>query len=250
MNNEQTLDTQPPAQPGQESAAHTPVHFSSYIVVVLLLVGVIGVYVPQLSDQLSSGASAVDDGLTYVVDLDYWKRTDRERSVTATARFDLAGNLSDIPLTLGTWQGEERPDGNQEVEILLDPEQYVRRLYRNDQGNYIWLSLIGGRSSQPFHPPDICYDADGWTYSLGSHPFQLPDGGEIYGLWLDAEKDNTATGTRSEHIVSYFYVFPDGNRNLADGIVLFKLTSGRLGTLDETLAVHEDFLQTLFTYAN
>lgn len=250
MNKEQTIDRQRRSQPNADDSSPSQLHFSNYIVVVLLVLGVMGVYVPQLSEQFSSDARAVDDGLTYVVDLDYWQRTDRERSVTTTAHFDLTRDLSDIPLVLGDWQGEERPDGNQEVEILLDPEQYVRRLYYNPNGAYIWLSLIGGRSSQPFHPPDICYDADGWTYSLGSHPFQLPSGGEIYGLWLSAEKEDAATGGQREHIVSYFYIFPDGKRNLADGIVLFKLTTGRLGTLDETLAVHEDFLQTLFTYAH
>lgn len=250
MNKEQTIDTPTRTQPDGDTARSSSVHFSSYIVVGLLVLGVLGVYVPQLSDQFSSDAQAVDGALTYVVDLDYWKRTDRERSVTATARFDLAGDLNDIPLTLGDWQGEERPDGNQEVEILLDPEQYVRRLYRNPDGAYIWLSLIGGRSSQPFHPPDICYDADGWTYNLGSHPFQLTSGGEVYALWLDAEKEGEAGASPREHIVSYFYIFPDGRRDLADGIVLFKLTSSRLGSLDDTLAVHEDFLQTLFTYAH
>ena len=254
MNKEQTIDIhtrpQSEADDSSDDSSSSQIHFSSYIVVVLLVLGVLGVYVPQLSEQFSTDARAVDDALSYVVDLDYWQRTDRERSVTTTARFDLAEDLSEIPLELGDWHGEERPDSNQEVEILLDPEQYVRRLYYNTDGAYIWLSLIGGRSSQPFHPPDICYDADGWTYNLGSHPFRLPGGGEIYGLWLDAEKQDATTGEKREHIVSYFYVFPDGKRNLADGIVLFKLTSGQLGTLDETLSVHEDFLQTLFTYAN
>lgn len=231
----------------EQATTHT--NYYSYIVVGMLLLGVLGVYMPQFSRQISTDARAVDDHPVYVVDLDYWQRTDREKQVVSMAHFDLANDLNAIPLSFGEWQGQDMPDTNQEVEILLDPEQYVRRLYQNEAGDYIWLSLIGGRSSQPFHPPDICYDADGWTYSVGSHPFQLPDGGEIYGLWLDAEKQNPDDGTHSEHMVSYFYIFPDAQRNLADGIVLFKLTSGRMGSVEESLAVHEDFVQNLFTYA-
>jgi Protein of unknown function (DUF3485) len=160
--------------------------------------------------------------------------------------------------------------------ILLDPEQYIQRLYQNSDGEYIWLSMIGGRSSQPFHAPDICYDADGWQYNLGSYGVDLTGGGKIYGLWLDANKTiaatptapaNTAgadattvntttastttpsTTTKVEHIVFYFYLFPSDARKLSDGIVLFKLTSGRHGTVEETLQLHADFIRQFFTEA-
>ncbi|MEZ4609258.1 MAG: exosortase-associated EpsI family protein [Caldilineaceae bacterium] len=102
--------------------------------------------------------------------------------MSALARFDLDADLNDVPLQLGT--GEDVPETNEEVMILLEPEQYIRRLYQDDEGRYIWLSMIGGRNSRPFHAPDICYDADGWQYDLGSLPVELRDGGEVYGLWL------------------------------------------------------------------
>jgi len=224
----------------------TDVNFHSFIIIGLLVVGLVGVYVPQLTARWDEPAAADTGGYAYIVDLDYWQRTQRQRAVTASTRFDLAADLNDFPQVVGDWQGQDMPDANQEVQILLDPEQYVRRLYRHQDGHYIWLSLIGGRSSQPFHPPDICYDADGWQYQLGSRAFQLNGGGEIYALWLEAQKQAPGSEDVQEHVVSYFYIFPDAQRKLADGIVLFKLTTGRIGDADETLAMHEDFVRALF----
>jgi hypothetical protein len=133
--------------------------------------------------------------------------------------------------------------------ILLEPEQYVQRLYFNSQGQHIWLSMIGGRSSQPFHAPDICYDADGWQYNLASAPIPLDGGGAIYGLWMDAEKLLPGETTATEHAVFYFYLFPNAAREHKDGIVLFKLTSAHYGSMEETLAVHADFIRHLFLSA-
>jgi hypothetical protein len=184
--------------------------------------------------------------MTYIADLDFWQRTPRERAVVANARFDLAHNLNDVPMQVGTWVGEDAPETNEEVMILLEPEQYVQRLYHDDKGRSLWLTMVGGRNSQPFHAPDICYDADGWQYSLGSSPTTLDDGGEVYGLWLDATKAAEGYDEPWEHVVYYFYLFPDEKRDQADGIVLFKLTSGKYGTVEETLAMHAEFTRQFF----
>lgn len=227
---------------------HRKAAVRSLVTVALLSMGVFFVYGPQLVPQLR-GQDAVASERTYVADLDYWTRTDRERAVEAAAHFDLDHDLHNVPLTVGDWQGQEVEEKNKEVMILLQPEQYVLRLYQKSAGEYLWLSMIGGRSSRPFHPPDICYDADGWQYNLASFPVQLEDGGDLYALWLEANKIFPGEQTPTEHIVSYFYVFPDHERDLADGIVLVKLTSSRYGSADETLALHADFLRQLFTQA-
>jgi hypothetical protein len=197
-----------------------------------------------------------DPALTYVADLDFWQRTPRESTVLATAYFDLDHALADVPLQVGSWSGEVRAEENQEVLILLEPEQYEQRLYRDADGFPMWLSLVGGRSSQPFHAPDICYDADGWQYSLGSVPFALEDGGQLWGLYLTAHKEKPAADgsdssdpTLVEHVVSYFYLFPDAGRTLDEGIVLFKLTSSLVGSEEETLARHADFVRNFFVQA-
>jgi hypothetical protein len=216
-----------------------------YFVVVVLLLALPAAYFPQLQ-LLWRAPTPVVSGNLYITDLDFWQQTERAAKVISQARFDLAYDLNDVPLTVGDWQGKSVPETNQEVMILLEPEQYVQRLYQRTTGEYIWLSMIGGRSSQPFHAPDICYDADNWQYSLGSYPIELDNGGKLYGLWLDATKDDPETNQRLEHVVFYFYLFPDEARQLNDGIVLFKLTSGYHGTLQETLSLHADFIRQLF----
>ncbi len=219
-------------------------------VALLLLMGLAAVYLPQLLPAWGGTPTLVaSDELTYITDLDFWQRTPRERAVVATAHFDLQHDLNNVPLTVGDWRGVNEPETNQEVLILLEPEQYIQRLYTDSAGRYLWLSMVGGRSSQPFHAPDICYDADGWQYELGSHATRLDEGGEIYGLWLYGKKQFPDQVAPTEHVVYYFYLFPDAQRNQADGIVLFKLTSARYGTLEETLALHEEFVRTLFRKA-
>lgn len=213
----------------------------------LLIVAAIFVYWPTRAAAPANGStSAAAPPITYVSDLDFWQRTPRESTVAAASHFDLDHDLNDVPLQIGEWRGELRPEQNQEVLILLQPEQYVQRLYRNSQGEAMWLSMVGGRSSQPFHAPDICYDADGWQYNLGSHPVPLAGGGSIYGLYLDAHKQVPGQEEPTRHVVFYFYLFPNAQRSLSDGIVLFKLTSSRIGTLEETLAIHEDFVRQFF----
>lgn len=213
----------------------------------MLAVAVMVVYAPGLRGLAGSGRA--ESGYTYVADLDFWQRTPRQQTVTARMPLDMAQDLAaQIPLTLDNWTGQDVAQTNIEVFILLEPEQYVQRLYRDDQGRYVWLSLIGGRTSQPFHPPDLCYDADGWRTSMNSQAVALPDGGEVYGLWMDATK-SLPDGLDDEHMIFYFYLFPNAERNPADGIVLLKLTSPRYGTDAETLAVQQDLLGHLLAKA-
>jgi len=243
-------------QNSTELSTRTPLQH--YFAVLLLVLALPVFYFPRWQGLVPGMVVPARAQYTYVADLDFWQRTERETQVTATAHFDLAHNLDDVPLTIGDWQGVNVPETNQEVMILLDPEQYIQRLYQNRAGEYIWLSMIGGRSSQPFHAPDICYDADGWQYNLGSYGVDLTGGGKLYGLWLEANKTlpaaadaqgDQAAPTTLEHIVFYFYLFPDPARQLSDGIVLFKLTSGRHGTVEETLKLHADFIRQFFSAA-
>lgn len=219
--------------------------FRTLVVVAILLGGLLVSYASLWGD---SGSNQVP-GFSYVVDLDYWRRTEREQLVKTDLHFDLAHDLNDVPLQIGEWQGEDVPETNLEVFILLEPEQFVQRLYQDSDGHYLWLTLIGGRNSRSFHPPDLCYDADGWKASLSSQAIFLDEGGEIYGLWLEAHKPGADEAADFEHMVFYFYLFPDSKRDQADGIVLLKLTSPRYGSVEETLAVQGDFLRHLFKNA-
>lgn len=219
------------------------------IVLAIFTGGLLAAYM-QSAQRIALPQSQSDTNqFNYVIDLDFWQRTDREQRVKTAVRFDLASNLNEMPLEMGNWRGETIPETNQEVFILLEPEQYVRRLYQDQAGHQLGLTLIGGRNSRSFHPLDLCYEADGWKTTLSSKTIALGNDQEINGLWLQAQKPLTATNSVIEDMVFYFFIFPDGQRNLADGLVLFKIATPRYGSIEETLAVQGDFLRRIFSHA-
>jgi hypothetical protein len=223
--------------------------FRGVVVLALLVGSLLVVYAPRWLDLVGQQASPAEADFTYVTDVDYWQRTGREQLVETSIPFDLAHDLNQVPLQIGDWRGEDVPETNLEVFILLEPEQFVQRLYQDSAGHSLWLTLIGSRKSRSFHPPDLCYEADGWRTSLSSQAVPLDGGGDLYGLWLEAQKQTTEEGPATEHLVFYFYLFPDSERDQAGGIVLFKLISPRYSTVEETVALQGDFLRQLFSRA-
>lgn len=219
----------------------------TFLILFLLIVGIVAVYLPRWQTTLTFAQSKEADAYTYVTDIDYWQRTKRERLVKTPYAFDLAHDLAEVPLEFGNWKGEERPQTNEDVLIMLDPDQYVRRLYKSDEGHYLWLSLIAGHGSRTFHPPEMCYDAHEWQTTLSSHAVELEDKSELYGLWLAAVRPSETQDDTSEQYNFYFYLYPNPTRAANEGIVLFKLTSSRYGSIEETQAIHEDFVRQLFS---
>ena len=194
-----------------------------------------------------AGAAAAGPLHEFAADIDNWQRTERERAVTTPFNFSLSGKLSDIPLTLGEWQGQDVPQTNLEVFILLEPEQDVQRMYRLADGRYVWLSLIGSRKSKSFHSPQICYDTDGWQTEASSTPIPLGQG-EVYALQLVAKKD-LGGGNSVDHVVLYFYLWPSYARNPQDGMVVAKVTAPIYESVENTVALEKDFFRQLFTSA-
>ena len=227
-----------------------------YLLVVVLLLAAVGVtlFISQ-GDRLPFGSAirsalsgdVASPGYEFVADIDNWQRTERERAVTTPFNFNLSGELSDVPLQLGEWQGEDVPQTNLEVFILLEPEQYVQRMYRLPDGRYVWLSLIGSRKSKSFHSPQICYDTDGWQTEASSLAVPLAKG-EVYALQLAAKKD-LGGGDNAEHIVIYFYLWPGYTRDPQDGMVVAKVTAPLYNSVEETVKLEMDFFRQLFTSA-
>ena len=215
------------------------------LVIAFLAVAVGAALLISLGDRLLGRGG--DGGYEFVADIDIWQRTERERAVTSPYDFNLDAELSEVPLTLGEWQGEDVPQTNVEVFILLEPEQYLQRMYRLPDSRFVWLSLIGSRKSKSFHSPQICYDTDGWQTEASSEVVPLSQG-EIYALKLVASKtyDNGAT---DEHVITYFYLWPSYARNAQDGMVLVKLTAPMYGTVEETVDLEKQFFGELFTSA-
>ncbi len=176
----------------------------------------------------------------FVADIDRWRRTDRERTIAAQYDFSLDGDLASVPLQIGDWQGADIPQTNIEVQILLEPEQYVYRRYSRPDGSYVWLSLIGSRQTKSFHSPQICYTADGWQTEVKSEPIDLSGKGEVYALRVNARKEQW------EHVVLYFFLYPNSLREANDGAVLFKVTAPLVGSVEDTLALQKAFIREFF----
>ncbi|MGC8838344.1 MAG: exosortase-associated EpsI family protein [Anaerolineae bacterium] len=182
-------------------------------------------------------------GYTFVADLETWQATPQEREVVAAFDLRLGADWGQIPLRLGEWTGEDVPQDNLEVYLLLQPEQYLFRQYRRGDGALLWLSLLGSREVRSFHPPQICYTADGWRTEMQSE--QVPLGqGELWAMHLLARKGDVW------HSVLYFYLWPSRERAPGEGTILFKVTapvsSGSPEAVAKALAAQRAFLRALF----
>ena len=209
------------------------------LVVALVLVAVL-VWLPVLRKEAPAPAGS---GFEFITDIDNWRQTDQGRVVTTDYDFALSADLKALPTQLGRWAGADIEQTNLEVFILLEPEQYVYRRYEDDQGHILWLSLIGSRQSKSFHPPQICYSADGWRTQVSSVNLELAEG-QIHALRLDGTKDG------QQHLVLYFYLWPDRSRDFVQGTVLFKMTVPLVGADADPaagLALAQDFVQQVFS---
>ncbi len=215
----------------------------SLILIVMLAAALLVMAALYGRDFLQNRILGQTPGYSYVTDIDRWRKTQREHVVHARYDFSLGPQLHDIPLQIGDWQGEDMPQDNVEVQILLEPEEYVYRRYRRADGKTIWLSIIGSRQAKSFHPPQICYDAAGWSTEVSSVEIPLQKG-SIYAMQVEAEKEAWT------HIALYFFLFPDYLRDQSQGVILFKVTSPLAESKAATLDVQRNFIRQFFTAAH
>lgn len=204
-----------------------------YLIVLLLLAlaGAGGWWLTQRGAE-----EALPPGNSFVADIDFWRRTPREGTVITPYDFHL-GKLDSVPLDVGDWHGVDVP-ASPDVTEYLEPEQYVVRYYERESGTALWLSLIGSRQAKSFHPPPLCYTT--WHTEVGSTTIPL-DGGDLHALTLVVSQ-----GER-RYIMLYFYLWPDAARRFEDGMVMFKVMSEPLGTVEETIAMQQEFTRQFFT---
>lgn len=207
------------------------------LILILLLVAGVGLLLARPELVPLGQTSAAN---TWVVDIDTWRQTPYQRFVTSPYDFSLESDLNALPVQIGDWYGVIIPQTNIEVFILLEPEQFVQRRYSLPDGRYVWLSLIGSRKARSFHPTEICYIADGWQTVLASVDVPLARG-SIRALKVYAQKGDLT------HVVLYFYVWPRQARDLAEGVVLFKVTAPIWESEEETLRLEREFIRQFFT---
>ncbi len=217
------------------------------VVIVLLALTGLGAIFLSAQDQEPERAQA---GYTFVTDVDTWRRTNRQRTVTTPYDFRVGPDLDDVPLELGKWRGVDVPETNQEVFIILEPERYVLRRYEryeepeiDSEGAsrpHLWLTLIGSHKLKSFHPPQICYRSIGWQTQVGSEAIPIGHS-DLYALKAAASSQEGRT------ITLYFYIWPDASRDTeGQGAVMFRVSAAAQGAEEETLALGREFIQLFF----
>ena len=226
--------------------------FRYIAVILLLMIGIAGTQyvVGRGAFRMTESSSPTDQTVSaqdspvyhYVVDLDTWQATERQREVVSPHDFRLASDLDEVPLRLGDWIGLDIEETNQEVFRILEPEQFVKRIYEiaNDpRERYLWLFLIGGRQLKSFHHPDICYSAIDWRTTVGSEMIPLREG-DLYALKISARN------LTEEHLSLYFFIFPDDSYDESKGVVMFRVASPVWGSEKETIAFQKGFVRQFF----
>jgi len=154
----------------------------------------------------------------FIQDVDGWLRTPHEAAVTTLYDLRVGPGIESLPLTLGSWVGREGNADREFVMGYLKPDYWVYRRYERN-GEVVWLSLIASRDARSFHPPEVCYQAQGW--SVGGRRLEpVPIGrGRIQAQRVVAAKDGLVHG------VLYWYLWMNPQREVAEGCVMVKLTT-------------------------
>lgn len=76
-------------------------------------------------------------------------------------------NFSNFPTTLGDWQGEDSLDLDKKSLDTLQLSSYTRRIYKNKEGQSIYLYLgywkeQTGEHQAAKHSPALCLPSNGW----------------------------------------------------------------------------------------
>jgi hypothetical protein len=213
--------------------------FRFLIVALLLGTTAVGGWWLRSAGTKDTGAAASEH--RFVADIDHWHRTPRQGWVTAAFDLRSGPQLADLPLTLGDWQGVDVSRTREDVLIYLEPDYYISRQYALPDGRAVWLSLIGGRRAKSFHPPQICYT--GWQTDVQGEEVPLEEG-RLHTLRVVARRGE------EEHVMLYFFLWPNAERALEDGLLMFKVTVTRpWGPVEEVVALEKQFVRQFFLRA-
>jgi hypothetical protein len=109
--------------------------------------------------------------------LTYWEGvySDRFRGSSVTAE-EFGKRFENVPMTVGPWEGEERPVDKKTLEVA-GAVNHVSRVYRNTQTQEevdLWL-VVGHSRDICRHTPDVCYQAQGFSQdgSMQKHRIEV-----------------------------------------------------------------------------
>lgn len=182
----------------------------------------------------------------FFADVEGWYRiTDYEAAVLSPYDLRIDALPEALPLEIGPWRGEERMV-DPAVQVWFDnPDVAFQRAYRNDGGDLVWLSVFGSRGAKSFrlfeHTPKTCYPLAGWFMSQEDIDAIPIGSGAFY-----AQRGVAGNGEQ-ELVVLYWYLWDNPQRDPADGVLSFRVSTPIQTTEAEALQVlKEEFLPHLF----
>ena len=125
-----------------------------------------------------------------------------------------------------------------------NPEVAVTRAYQNEQGETLFLSIIGSRGGKSFHLFEhtalTCYPGSGWRIvDVGLESIDIGDS-SVNVQRVITDKDHL------KRVVLYWYLWTDPERTPDDGILSVTLHANVAESDEQTLASLEEFYRLLF----
>lgn len=232
-----------------------------YLIVVVLLLLAVGAWI-IISSGLASApvgsltgpdeppsAQAGDEATRVVIiDVEGWyRRTSYERALATAVDFTLTKDLFDaIPREIGQWRAEsgDSPMGAAVDEWYDHPEVATMRKYVDDEGNMVFLSIIGSRGGKSFHLFEhtalTCYPGSGWRIAdAGLEGIEIGDS-SVAVQRVITEKN------QQRRVTLYWYLWTDPERVPENGILSMTLHADVARSDDETLQALKGFFRALF----
>lgn len=231
-----------------------------YLVVVALLAVALGVWVVvsrglASSPGLGSAGQSEEAELqgseateVVIVDVEGWyRRTQYERALATAIDFTLRPDvLAAIPGEIGRWrsQGADLAMGATVNEWYDDPEVAATRQYVNDEGDALFLSIIGSRGGKSFHLFEhtalTCYPGSGWRIAdVGLERIEIGDSS------VSVQRVIAGKG-ELRRVVLYWYLWTDPERSPDSGILSVTLHADIAESEEQTLASLKEYFRLLF----
>jgi len=90
--------------------------------------------------------------------------SDYVEGIVGVAAEPLKAELSTVPLVLGEYEGKD-VEMSEEVAAILDAQDSIKRVYRNDAGDYftMYVGYFAHLAEARLHSPKVCYPGAGWS---------------------------------------------------------------------------------------
>lgn len=163
-------------------------------------------------------------------------------SMSAGLRVD--EDFSEIPLSIGKWDGAEGGEFDDKTYRLLPTCSLLSRDYIDDLGNRVNLSIVYGRELGDFHQPEICMEGVGWKRTGSRQLWLKPKDGKQH-------KATVITMTNDfQDIVMVYWFYMGGDlapsmgkeklRALVQGLVFGKLSTSAMVKFTAPVIVDEE----------